>query len=232
VAGVLLEGKAGGTGPSLVDDGVHLTGACSAEVSAAAVRGMAQAGVRIESTGSAVATVDGSTIRECGDTGVVVRVGGSPTVRLTGNTVTANSGTTTSGLDPDLRTVGGVLFSGVKPASLTFTGNRVYANRGDQVMVASSTPGWSLAGGTACAGSPAVPPNNLIACYDAATNGVGPGVGLSLVATSTGNVDARFNAWSGSPPQAGADFRVVAGGTIDAGAAATAYCQLPPGLCP
>lgn len=227
---LVVNGAAGGAAPS-VQNGVRLEGACSAELKGVEVEAVAASGVLIQSVQSAVVSVAAGTISSCGQTGLVVRVQGGAAVSITDNTIKANSGTTKYGLNPDLRTVGGVLFDTNLPASLTFTGNLVFGNKGDQVMVNSSTPGWNLSGGASCSASSQTV-NNVIACYDPAQNGESPGVGLSLVSTPAGSVDAYFEAWANSPPKAGTDFRIVAGGTLNAiGASGSGYCPLPSGFC-
>jgi len=225
---------AGGTAPA-IDDGVHVVGACSADLSHVSVEGFARAGVRLEPAGPAsVAVADGS-IRACGDTGVVVVPSAQAQVRVTGQEITGNRGLTPRGTAG--RTAGGVLFLGAKPASLAFTGNRVYGNRGDQVMVFSSfgtaADPWPLAGGSACSNPPAAP-NNVVACYDPATNGsgAGSGPGVGVIQVSSGVVDARFNSWTDYPPVGAVDYLPASGGVVDAIGGGNDFCAPATVTCP
>jgi hypothetical protein len=235
VTAVSLEGTpSGGSVPS-VDDGLHLAGACNAELSGVSVAGFARAGLRLEPTGSASVGVADGSIRACGDTGLVVAASALAAIRITGQEITANQGLTPRGTAS--RTVGGVLFVGAKPASLAFTGNRVYGNRGDQIMVFSSfgtaADPWNLAGGTACSNPPA-PPNNVIACYDAATNGsgAGSGPGVGVIQVSSGAVNARFNSWADYPPVGDVDYLPASGGVVDAVGGGNDFCAAAGVTCP
>jgi hypothetical protein len=113
-----------------------------------------------------------------------------------------------------------VLFYTGSPAGITFTGNRVYGNKGDQVVVVPNSSGWNLAGGgsaAACASSP--PSYNVFACYDTGAGGV------AVSSVSGGGVDARFNRWANVPPAA-ADFL----GPVNATGPGNEYC--PAVSCP
>jgi hypothetical protein len=227
VTGVTLEGTPSGSSVPSVDDGVHVSGACSVELSGVEVAGFARAGLRLQPTGLGSVAVANGSIRGCADTGLVVEAGALSSVHIAGQEITGNRGVTPRGTAG--RTVGGALFLGAKPATLRFTGNRVFGNGGDQVMVFSSfgTPSdpWDLAGGSACSNPPAAP-NNVIACYDPATNGAGPGSGpgVGLIQVSSGTVDARFNSWTDYPPVGDVDYAPATGGVVDAIGAGNDFC--------
>jgi hypothetical protein len=230
-----LEGTAsGGSAPS-VDDGIQVSGPCSVELSRVAVTAFARAGVRVEVSGAASIALTEGSIRGCGDTGLVVAASGIASVRITGQEITGNRGSTPRGTAS--RTVGGVLFLGAKPATLAFAGNRVYGNKGDQVMVFSSfgsaADPWNLAGGTACSNPPAAP-NNVIACYDPAVNGsgAGSGPGVGVIQASSGVVNARFNSWTDYPPVGDVDYLPGTGGVVDAIGAGNDFCAAATVTCP
>jgi hypothetical protein len=115
------------------------------------------------------------------------------------------------------RRVGGVFAVGSAPASLTFRGNRVHSNGGDQLYVLSGGA-WNLSGVTGCS----VGDRNVFAGY------VSPGVGVAAVGATA--IDVTFNYW-GNPleqPASGTDFVEVSGGVVDPGPSATGYCLHDP----
>jgi hypothetical protein len=115
------------------------------------------------------------------------------------------------------RKVGGIFAVGSSPAALTFRGNRVHLNGGDQVYVLSGGP-WNLSGAVGCA----VADRNVFADYTA------PGVGVAAVGAST--VDVQNNYW-GNPleqPIGGTDFLGTNGGSVVAGGTGTGYCLHDP----
>lgn len=215
VASVALDGK-GSTGSSGITHGVRLTGPCGATVRGVSVANMGGAGIRVESSGTAQVTVSGSTMVSNADSGLQLRLNGSASAAVSGNEISGNAGALPYGG----RTAGGVLiYSGV-PGGVTFTGNRVYGNKGDQVVVVPNSNGWNLAGGgsaAACASSP--PTYNVFACYDTTAGGV------AVSSVSGGAVDARFNRWANVPPT-GADFL----GPVNATGPGNEYC--PAVSCP
>lgn len=107
------------------------------------------------------------------------------------------------------RKVGGIYSLGPKPPQLSFTGNRLHDNTGDQMYLVASAATWDISGPGGCASG--VP--NVFAGYSA------PGVGLAALAS---NVLALNNAWEASFPTAGVDYAVS--GTCGAGA-----CQIDVG---
>jgi hypothetical protein len=54
------------------------------------------------------------------------------------------------------------------PTRVTFEGNTIFSNRGDQILVAASAGGLDLRGGTACD----TPSNNWLGCYDTGAVGI------------------------------------------------------------
>jgi hypothetical protein len=117
------------------------------------------------------------------------------------------------------RKVGGIFAVGGQPTVISFAGNWLHDNGGDQFYVLSGGP-WNLSGVADCA----VGNRNVLANYTA------PGVGVAAVGNST--VSALFNYW-GNPlerPAAGTDYISASGGAVDAGTggASTNYCLHDP----
>jgi len=131
--------------------------------------------------------------------------------RICGNT---GSNRTLSG---QTRKVGGIFAVSNPPATLTFTGNWVHDNGGDQVYVGAGGA-WNLSGAPGCA----MGDRNVFANYTA------PGVGVAAVGAT---VSALFNYW-GAPtafPVAGTDYTAVSG-AVDAGTGSgnTDFCLHDP----
>ncbi len=128
-------------------------------------------------------------------------------------------GNTGSGRGPTApqRSVGGIFAVGSAPAALTFRGNRIHSNGGDQVYVLSGGP-WNLSGAVGCA----VADRNVFAGY------LAPGVGAAAVGAST--IDVQNNYW-GNPleqPMGGTDYLETSGGSVVAGGTGTGYCLHDP----
>jgi hypothetical protein len=137
------------SGGTLILDGVRVAGN--------AARG-------VEAFGS-TAIVRNSRIVRNGDTGLVLRDLRAGT-EIRGNTVWGNGATTNWGRSWLLRPAGGVVCAGAsppEPSGFLFSGNRIYANRGDQIIVAGPEATiWTL-GSSTCADA------NVSGCYDKAT---------------------------------------------------------------
>jgi hypothetical protein len=101
------------------------------------------------------------------------------------------------------RTVGGIFALGNPPATVTFRGNLIHGNGGDQVTVAAASTEWNLSGISGCA----VSDRNVFANY------IAPGVGVAAVDAT---VSALFNYWSNAFPVANIDYTAVSG-SVDAG---------------
>lgn len=221
VNGMVLDGK-GALAQAAIDYAFHLEGACSASVSGVTAENCAKSGVLLESIGGATVTVASVTIIGNGDTGLRVWLNSADTVTLNLNQNEITQNFATSSYGPPSRTVGGVLFYGNKPASMTFQRNRVYGNKGDQILLFSGQSGWTLNGGndsSVCGNG-----SNTITCYDSGA------VGLSEV--SSGTVDARFNAWSNLPPTANIDYFQTGAGIINATGAGNDVCPVVTMSCP
>jgi hypothetical protein len=134
-----------------------------------------------------------------------VRLSVNDTLSMTGTRICNNNGVVRSYAGEN-RLVGGVIAVGDPPAALTFRGNFIHGNQGDQVYVGASNGAWDLSGLSGCAASN----RNVIARYTA------PGVGVAAVGAA---VKAVFNSWNQAFPVAGIDFfaSTIAGGSVDAG---------------
>jgi hypothetical protein len=131
------------------------------------VRVAENAGRGVDTSGS-TAVVRNSRIVRNGDTGLVLRDPRDGT-EIRGNTVWGN-GATTWERAGFTRLAGGVVCSGIPPllaSGFQLSGNRIAANRGDQILVVGlEAEAWTL-GSTGCADA------NLSGCYDAATPSAG-----------------------------------------------------------
>ncbi len=227
ISSVAVDGK-GALATAVVARGVDVTGLCSADLVDVRVDRVTGAGVYLESAGTAAGapalSLYRATVTGAGDTGIQVRLdaqNGHPSLSIISSEVTANTGAL---YGAGQRRAGGVLFYGANPSSLTFHGNRVHGNQGDQVVV-YSTFSWDMSGGAAAAACGVT--SNILACYDVARNGVG------LALATAGTVDARFNSWANEPPTAGTDYFVAAGGTINATGTGSDVCSsVPAASCP
>lgn len=175
-------------------------------------------------------TIEQGSIRYNGDTGIVVRGNQAGRVRLVGTRVCGNKAVTLRGEAYPNRLVGGLYLYGNPPpvGSLTFEGNALFANEGDQIFVAGAGT-WPLDG---------APPSATAACAANLINdrtfpppGGTTSVGL-FAAYAT--VTARWNAWrENAPPLAGTDYAALsAGGSVSVGTIDPAqYCQVPAPTC-
>lgn len=157
-----------------------------------------------------------SIIEGAADSGVhVLSQSTTATLIMTGNTVQRNKGATAYRINGIDRLAGGVALRGSAPSAVTFTGNKVLGNEGDQVVVFMS--GTLNMSSPACGGS-----SNVLACYAA------PGVGISTAASL---VDVTNMAWARPviellPDQ---DYVVATGSTL---AGTTQGCGAFTGACP
>ena len=121
------------------------------------------------------------------------------------------------------RKVGGLYSQGPRPPVLTFLGNRVHSNAGDQMYVVASAGTWDISGPGGVSGCGTGVPN-VFAGYSA------PGVGL---ASYFANVRAINNSWEVIYPVNGVDFTAsgTCGGVgcaIESGTSSGEIC--PPAL--
>lgn len=149
-----------------------------------------------------------------GDTGLAL-VNASE-VRITGTTVFGNGALRTWGGEGQVpskvsRRAGGVVLWGNPPpsGSLEFSRNRIYANRGNQVLALGTSGSWTLDNPvppTAGCGSDAEGPLfGVISCYDPEPAGTAePYRGLVAVDAS---VSAKGIAWQSVTPSETTDFR-------------------------
>ncbi len=147
-----------------------------------------------------------------------VRLFGNKTVAIIGTRICGNTGFSRSPPGAT-RMVGGIYTVGDPPMSLTFQGNLLFDNSGDQVLVAASGASWDLTGSV----SNSCPANsrNTFAKYAL------PGVGLAAVGAT---VVAKFNSWGNATPDIDRDFVSVAGSVdVGTGNGDTNFCSaLPP----
>lgn len=205
---LVLNGR-GALAAGAIGDGLRLLGTCGVNASSLVVENAIGAGIRVETSTQMLAvppaiSIAGSTIQGNGDSGMVVNVdasNGAPSLSLTGSVITSNRATTahtdTTVVPNVTRRGGGLVLLAAAPNPLLFTGNRVYGNSYDQVLVWSSDTTWTLSG-LACDAT-----SNLFKCYDTATGG-GPWVGLSVL--GGGTVSALNDAWVNGVPQSGLDY--------------------------
>lgn len=178
----------------------------------------------IDVAGAALELRSSNVVRN-GDTGVAVSSPGA--LRLVRNTIWGNAATTEwggsavpSGIT---RRAGGVVLSGIPPADLELWGNRIYGNRGDQLLVHGSALAiWTLDRPATPTCSDALGPvTNVFGCYDPTPAGTtGPSRGI--VAIDAG-ASARNQWWSGGTPSSPADAARLPSGTVDV----TTACPSP-----
>lgn len=179
-----------------------------------------------ESTGDSALELTDAIVTSNGDTGVAVL--NNRRLIVLGTIVWGNLATTgwTNGVTT--RRAGGVVLWGNPPSSATdfqFLGNKIYANKGDQVLgLASGSWTWNIDG--AGCGVDSVTgrmQSNLFACYD--TQSATPSY-RGLVALDA-NVLARFESWANGVPTLVNDFAVIGTtGSVDATGPSpgTSYC--------
>jgi hypothetical protein len=110
------------------------------------------------------------------------------------------------------RKVGGIFAMSNPPAALTFAGNWIHDNGGDQVYVGAASSPWNLAGAPGCAFGDL----NVFAKYTA------PGVGVAAIGAT---VSALYNAWGSAFPTAGTDYMSVSGAVdVGTGAGSSNFC--------
>ncbi len=213
VTWLVLDGQ-GALPASAIGDALHVQGPCSVTVSDVVAQRATGAGIRVRSSSPSVSTasvisVGNSRMQANGDGGLVVDVDASllkPQVSITDNQLTLNLAATpyTDATAGVTRKGGGVVLLGAAPSPLTFTGNRVYGNSYDQILVNSSDT-WGLSGGASC-GQAA----NTIACYDA-------GNGKGIAAIGGAQVIAHYESWQNTTPQSGTDYfqALLSGSSVD-----------------
>ena len=142
-----------------------------------------------------------------GASDTAILVGGTPgsVLNFTGNTVSNNKAVTLYGG----QSVGGFVFTGVAPGTLTFVSNQIHHNASNQIVV-TGTGTWPLSGtaGASCAPATA----NVIACYNSSpaassSNGV-VAIGAGVI------IQANGNSWQNAVPSAGTDFSASGGATF------------------
>jgi hypothetical protein len=156
-------------------------------------------------TGTASLTIRDGLIARNRSTGIVITA--AQLLILERNRICGNLGSDKL-YGGQTRKVGGLYSQGPRPPVLTFSGNRVHANVGDQMYVVASAGTWDISGPGGAGGCDTGLPN-VFAGYSA------PGVGLAALAA---NVLAHNNSWDVSYPIEGVDFSVL--GTCGAGACA------------
>jgi len=185
------------------------------------VRG-GQTGILLQPvTGSRTkATISGTRVEHATETGIQLMYMSGSTVILDRNTVTQNSATVGHGG----QIAGGILLLGSLPAT-TFTGNRVFGNSSNQVLVYNNDGSLNLSGGT-----------TSDACGNTANQLCPPGGGQPGVGVySTGaTVTAWYNSWAHDPAHPAVDY----GGNVDANGSQNdkscppADCCSAPATCP
>jgi hypothetical protein len=160
---------------------------------------------------SAKLDAEANVVRRNRDSGLVVLSLSSATI--VGNRFEQNVGTTVR--SSASRTVGGVVLRGDPPATLTFEGNVVSDNTGDQVIVygtSSPTTTWTIDGPDCTAR------RNTFGCYDASFYGL---VAVDCI------VRARYASWQSATPTTSArDFRAFGAAQVDVGTdGPELYCQ-------
>lgn len=197
-------GKLPGGGASLIVSGSTMSGGAH--------------GLYLEgSAGDIAAHVNGNTFTNATDTAVVMNGSAGSSFTFQSNVVTFNSGTATWGTN---HKIGGVLFKGTPPGTLSFVGNTIHHNARDQVgVVGAAGTTWDLSGAGSC-GNP-----NIISCYDRSPTG--GFLGLIVV---SGSVTAHAVSWQVPTPNstAYADFGNETGATVDG----SGYCGASPIACP
>ncbi|HEX8909216.1 MAG TPA: right-handed parallel beta-helix repeat-containing protein, partial [Anaeromyxobacteraceae bacterium] len=162
------------------------------------------------------AVIQATTISGGSDTGVEVRQGYGSLFTMTGNTITQNCATTKYGTLQHLG--GGIVFVGSLPTA-KLSGNRIYGNGFDQVLVASTSGAIDLSGDPNASGAQCPDPLlvNEITCPDGSTS---PSIyGLESFGAQ---VKAIGNAWSNAPPSAPPDYS----GGVNTGYATSQYCPI------
>lgn len=162
-------------------------------------------------------TVDNARIKRNGDGGLVLD--SNERLDIQGTVVCGNEAVTPRDGVYEHRLVGGVVFMGDPPTegNLVFRGNQIFANTGDQVMVARAEDQWKLSGASSLADCPLH--QNVFAGY------VAPGRG---VIAATAKVTATWNAWASLAPSEGTDYEATgSGSTVDAGATGSQFCPRP-----
>ncbi len=159
----------------------------------------------------------GSSVEGAVQSGVYVFPQSAVQLVFDGNVIQRNSATEFFTIDPagGDRTGGGLVLRGATPQAVTFVGNQVIGNDGDQVLVFMS--GAVSLSVQNCASRP-----NVIACYTA------PGVGVSSVAQT---LDVGHSIWpkDGTSLAPGVDYLTAPGkGVTGTGTA----CPVFAGTCP
>ncbi len=162
-------------------------------------------------------TLEQSTVRANGNTGVLV-MADAKRVHLLGNRICGNaSASQNCGTGGVNRSVGGVCLYAAPAGDVSFSGNAIHANSGDQLMVAGGT--WNLdgpSGATACGAG-----RNVFAGYLASS--------ARGVFAAYANVSVRWNGWEVPSPRLGFDYEAApAGYSVDAGTGTSPNQVCPP----
>jgi hypothetical protein len=159
--------------------------------------------------------IRGSKIVGNGDTGVALK--SASEVRISGTTIWANGPYGTASewggeevLSSVSRRSGGLVLWGEPPvpAMLAITGNRIYANGGDQILVIGTWSTWTL-DGTTCGVD-----TNTVGCYDPTYSGTTVSY-RGVVAIDAGVVAKKFS-WPRLTPSSIYDFWSFGIGTVSA----------------
>ena len=174
---VQVTGSSGGSSPSVFKAGVHRGGYCALVVNASGIVGVGDSGVFVEAAAGALT--------------------------LTGNVIAGNGAVTTYFLGNKDHRGGGVVFTSPLPSTVVFTGNRVYGNAWDQILVASgsTTATLNLKGGAA-SGDCGTTANVICRNPGTPPAGVLPFVG---VFSNGAPVQVDWNRWTQQPGVVGID---------------------------
>jgi len=166
-------------------------------------------------SGNCSLSVVGCTFQGAADGGVVVDSPAAATsLTLSGSTIRNNLGTTLFTVSAVDRLAGGLVFKGALPGTVTFRGNSVLSNQGDQIMVFAS--GSLDLSAPACGTSD----TNTLACYT--------GIGVA-VASKAAAVNTAHTSWNNAIPALNKDYVVDTGGSVSGD---TQACAAFAGTCP
>lgn len=174
---VKVTGSSGGSSPSVFKAGVHDSGHCALVVNASSVVGVGDSGLFVEAAAGALT--------------------------LTGNVIAGNGATQPYTLGPNEHRGGGVVFTAPLPPAVVFTGNQVYGNAWDQILVATSSTATTLnLKGGAASGDCGTTANVICRNPSTPPAGVLPFVG---VFSNGAPVQVDWNRWTQQPGAVGTD---------------------------